>query len=104
MFYPYVVIRYMAAVYHCEGVALNDVDVNPGLKRFYEIELCPGYREALCNQVLAKVRRDGFRRCVVFGEANSVYIEADGSMKESDAAPSGGVELKGKMTIGSKVT
>jgi hypothetical protein len=73
--YPYVVIRYMSAVY----------DVRP---------LPPSMaRERVIEFILSEVKRTRFRMCCVFAADDCVYCEPDGSTMASNQPPSGGARL-----------
>jgi len=73
--YPYVVIRYMSAVYDIRPVS-------PSMAR-----------ERLIQHILAEVMRTRFRMCCVFAANDCVYCEPDGTTRASDDPPAGGALL-----------
>jgi hypothetical protein len=73
--YPYVVIRYMPAVYDIRPVP-------PSMPR-----------ERLVAFILSEVQRTRFRMCCVFAANDCVYCEPDGSTRASDDPPAGGAVL-----------
>ncbi len=73
--YPYVVIRYMPAVYDVRPVP-------PSMAR-----------ERLIAVILSEVRRTRFRMCCVFAPNDCVYCEPDGTTRASDEPPAGGAVL-----------
>lgn len=102
--FPYVVIRFMAAVYGKRKVRF----VRPGQRegeRFtsMRVEVAeptpPGQpisaaeRAALIERVREDVRAKRCRMCCVFGPNDSVYCEEDGSTRAHTEAPSGGARL-----------
>ena len=73
--YPYVVIRYMSAVYDVRPVP-------PSMAR-----------ERLIAFILSEVLRTRFRMCCVFAANDCVYCEPDGTTRASDDPPAGGAHL-----------
>jgi hypothetical protein len=73
--YPYVVIRYMPAVYDVRPVP-------PSMPR-----------ERLVSVILSEVRRTRFRMCCVFAADDCVYCEPDGTTRASNDPPAGGAVL-----------
>src|SRR3712207_4987136 len=97
--YPYVVIRWVAAVYGRRPVSF--ASPLPGAEGYF---LSPGYldsagmiteegRTELERLVLADVKDTRLRMCVVYGPKDCVFIEPDGSLKTSESPPSGGVRM-----------
>ncbi len=75
MNFPFVVIRYMAAVYQ-------------------ERPLPPSRsREELVADVLSEVKRTRLRMCCVFAADDCVYCEPDGTTLASTDPPAGGALL-----------
>ena len=50
-------------------------------------------RQAVVDAALAATVATGLRRCVVFGAADVVYAEPDGSAWRSDEPPTGGISV-----------
>lgn len=73
--YPYVVIRYMTAVYDVRPVP-------PSMPR-----------ERLVAFILSEVQRTRFRMCCVFAADDCVYCEPDGTTLASNDPPAGGARL-----------
>lgn len=97
--HPYVVVRFMACIY-----ARRSVWFGVGLpERGHDLvvpippprgpELTPQERRAVIDAALAATVDTGFRRCVVFGPGDAVYVEPDGRAWSSDQPPSGGVAV-----------
>ena len=73
--YPYVVIRYVSALYDVRPVP-------PSMAR-----------ERLVEFILSEVKRTRFRMCCVFAADDCVYCEPDGTTTASNEPPSGGAHL-----------
>jgi hypothetical protein len=73
--YPYVVIRYMSAVYDVRPVPASMA------------------RERLIEFILSEVKRTRFRICCVSAVDDCVYCEPDGTTTASNEPPSGGAHL-----------
>ena len=73
--FPYIVTRLIPAVYQ-----------NKRVEHFTD-------RQSLIEEVKARAKKVKCRMCIVFGLKDAVYIEPDGTVKESSAAPSGGFNL-----------
>ncbi len=100
--YPYLVIRWMAAVYGTAEIRFvaikNDAEVSDGLTI-----VAPSYREGTAldasarravigaARTLSEQRRS--RMCIVFGSNDAVYIEPNGKCSRSNNAPSGGLRI-----------
>ena len=95
--YPYVVVRFMACVYARRsvwfGVGLEERghDLVVPIAAPSGPELSEVERQAVIDAALLATVTTGFRRCVVFGDGDVVYVEPDGQVNASDEAPSGGV-------------
>ena len=100
--YPYLVIRWMATVYGTADIRVVREDVPHPADRALTV-VDPDYldgeamtvslRRRIIEAAVASCQRDGIRRCVVFGEADAVYVEPDGRTHGSTTPPSGGVRL-----------
>lgn len=110
--YPYVVIRFMAAVYGHPKVILR---ARPGRRvRNAEAYLIEGQvfvkqgiltaqgRAHLIAEVLGDVQKTGFRIGVVFSETDSAYCECDGTATPMREAPSGGIRIDHVQVISTK--
>lgn len=102
--YPYVVVRYMAAVYGQFPVRFaepQEVDPDPKERReafviawpmpFVDGHLTAQARQALIDAVQQASRQSRHQMCAVFGELDCVYCEPDGTAKPSDEPPAGGI-------------
>lgn len=99
--YPYLVIRWMAAVY---GVCEIRIGTGEGgdLERAL-IVVDPSYREGIplsvsarrtiIDAALAKSAQTRHRMSIVFAEDDVVYVEPDGRSSASNQAPHGGLRL-----------
>ena len=97
--HPHVVVRFMACVYAPRSVWFG-VGLPPrGHDLIVPIpppsgpELTAWERQAVIEAALAATVDTGFRRCVVFGPGDVVYVEPDGRAVPSDQPPSGGVSV-----------
>lgn len=98
MAFPHVIVRYMAAVYSRETVAPpGDAQAPRYLVPDTGWEsphaLSEQGLELLKSLVLARVRIDGFRRCIVLGPDEAIYIEIDGQAAEKSSPPTGGLRI-----------
>ncbi len=67
---------------------------------FFQIKHLPDKpREELLADALERSVRLKLRSCVVFGPKDCVYVEPDGTQKESDQPPSGGCVTGGIFRI-----
>jgi len=107
---PYIVIRYMAAVYGRIEIALRGSPAPANGRRAVAVDAeapKPGLplsveaRAAVVDATLALVRQSGMRCCAVFGPHDAVYCEADGRALSATDPPSGGVQLD---RVGNTVT
>jgi hypothetical protein len=57
-------------------------------------KLSPEARQRLIETVKDQVRTGGYSQCIVLGPQESLYVEPDGTVKQSTQPPSGGVVLK----------
>lgn len=100
--YPYVVVRWMAAVYGKIEIAFQEdgigsvdgkkiVFVHP--EPFTEDGLKPECRDQIIEIVKAMVVRTTRRMCLVLSADNCIFIEPDGTLKTSNEPPSGGVRV-----------
>jgi len=102
--YPYLVIRFMAAVYQRENlqVRIGVPEFHIGYRSSFvqypapyaeDGSISPACRAFLLDGVLDAVRRLKFRMCVVWKKGTCTFVERDGQIKDSDDPPSGGVPL-----------
>ena len=104
--FPYVVIRWMAGVYGLREVVF--VPDSPGGDEvasqggpitvahplpFVDGTLTDEARHAVVEKVRRVSTASRFRLCVVLGPTEVVFVEPDGTTRESARAPSGGVRL-----------
>ena len=101
MKYPYVVIRWMAAVYGSRDVII-DTDIRDQAKGSFLLppdavlqngQIADSGRKLLLDQIMRDVVDSGFRMCAVFGPSDCVFIEPDGTFKVSKDPPSGGIAI-----------
>ena len=104
--FPYVVVRWMAAVYGLREVEFvrdspggdevasqgGPITVSHPLA-FVDGTLTEGARRAVVEKVRRISMASRFRLCVVLGPTEFVFVEPDGTTRESDRPPSGGVRL-----------
>ena len=96
--FPYLVIRYMSAVYARQKVrfilpgGIHDKSVlNVEFKDpFLNGKLRPEAQAAAVEKVLSEVKRTNFRMCLVINVNEGIYCEADGSTNIT-VPPSGGI-------------
>ncbi len=102
--YPYLVIRFMAAVYQRENlqVRVGVPAVHIGHRSSFvqhpvpyakDGSISPACRVFLLDGVLDGVRRLKFRICVVWEKGTCTFVEREGQIKDSDDPPSDGVPL-----------
>ena len=102
--HPYVVIRWMSAVYGVRCVRfVADEDPAAGDNELQVPfrgdpvgeagELTASARQALVEVVSNIVAKTGRRMCVVFSPTDSCYCEPDGCVRNSASPPSGGLRL-----------
>lgn len=99
--FPYVVIRWMAAVYGRRQVGKSKAESNRSESgyllhdRFWSdpTTLTEEGKTLLIEMVSEDVVESRFRMCVVFSKEESVYLEPDGSENTSIDPPSGGIRL-----------
>jgi len=100
--YPYLIVRYMPAVYGQFSIRFVDPQetgdnslpnalVIACALPFVDDHLTAEARELCIHAAQLTARQSRFRVCVVFGKSDCVYCEPDGSCKESSEPPSGGV-------------
>lgn len=100
--YPYVVVRFMAAVYgrravlfHGEQPSLSgNRPVVVPTRRPTNGQCSLKLRQQIALSVLADVQRSKLRMCCVFGPSDCVFVEPDGSFNAGNEPPSGGVRLE----------
>lgn len=108
--YPYVVVRFMAAAYGRRSVRFvptTEPIVEPSTDNMIIQDdetattgaLSGAARQKLIARVLADVKRSGLRMCCVFGPDDAAFCERDGSVKFSQEAPSGGMQIDPPMMI-----
>jgi len=99
--YPYVVIRYIPAVYGQLPVRFvdpgtphdsSDAFVIPCALPHVDGNLTLATRESLVQAVLTESKKSGHKTCVVFGESDCVFCNPDGSTVESNGPPQGGIQ------------
>lgn len=102
--YPYIVIRFIAAVYQRENlqVRVGAPEVHIGHRTSFiqyhepyaeDGAISPSCRAFLLDGVLDAVRRLKFRMCVVWKKGSCTFVEPDGQFRDSDDPPSGGILL-----------
>jgi hypothetical protein len=101
--HPFVVLRAMAAVYVKRPVRFVD-DPSEPMNKVSIVVHCPGAlrsgkitpeaRQRLIETVKDQVRTGGCSQCIVLGPKEALYVEPDGTVKQSTQPPSGGVVLK----------
>ena len=97
--HPHVIVRFMAAVYAHRsvwfGVGLPDRghDLVVPIPPPRGSDLTEEERRAVIDAARVATVATGFRRCVVFGPRDVVYVERDGAVRSSDQPPSGGVSI-----------
>lgn len=109
--FPYIIIRLMNSVYQPIPIVFVPDDSIKPLKNVATFVIPDPYdeqgrltdftREVIIGGVLKTSKESGFRMCAVFGEADCVYCEPDGSTKWSDSPPMGGMHFEpdGKVHI-----
>ena len=117
--YPFIVVQLMSTVYQAEKVEVShgEASAGVGFKTSFvrhpspfksDGQISDEARDLLLAEVLAAVRKTGFRMCVVWGPAWCSFVEADGSIKGSFAPPSGGfllpspIEFEGPATLAAR--
>ncbi len=103
--YPYVVVRWMPAVYGRRAVVFDTEasDARRPLPRdvvrvvdpcpYVEGRLSRRARRAVVLHVLAQSAESGFHMCCVFGPDDAVYCSPDGKVSRNRAPPSGGARF-----------
>jgi hypothetical protein len=99
--YPYVVVRFMAAVYGRRAVVFRGetppttrsrpVLVNHA--RPTTTDYPARLKRYIARLVLADVKSSGLRMCCVFAPNDCLYVEPDGAINPGNEAPSGGIAL-----------
>ena len=101
--YPYVVVRYMAAVYSRRQVVFKPSGhagvENQNIVCIHPAPFANGKLKQECVEELVDILKDlthssGFRMCLVLAENSCIFVEPDGQTKISDDPPSGGVKIK----------
>lgn len=100
--YPYLVVRWMAAVYGRRKITFTDQGAN-GFEgetlfiqypeAFHDGVLQEGAIQAAVEEIKKQVLKHGFRMCLVLSDTKCIFIERDGSANLSPEPPSGGVQL-----------
>ena len=104
--YPYLVVHLMPAVYQREEIAVHrgELRVHIGHRDTFvhhpapfaaDGSIAPGCKKVFIDATLEAVRRTRFRMCVVWSATHCTFVERDGSTKESDDPPSGGLGTGG---------
>ncbi len=85
--YPRVTVRFMACVYGTRAVRFGGGPCDPEHNLFVagpepadRSALTPDERARVLAAAARETRATGRRRCVVFGPADRVYVEPDGSL------------------------
>ena len=100
--YPYLVIRWMAAVYGTAEIRIVASDdgldpgrgitiVEPGHRDGAELDV--SMRRRIIEAALVRSGETRLRMCVVFGDKDSVFVEPDGRSSHSRETPRGGLRL-----------
>ena len=100
--YPYLIIRPMATVYSKRTIAFVESETEIPhhsdayitvvcLEPFRDGNLTDQARAALIEAVKHKANERRIPMCIVFGTNDLLYINPDGTTKQSTEAPSGGV-------------
>lgn len=100
--FPYLVIRFMAAIYQREEISIRqgDLRVHVGHRDTFihhpdpfgpEGSISPDCRKALLDGVLQAVQRLRFRMAVVWSPTACTFVEPSGAMNDSNEPPSGGL-------------
>jgi hypothetical protein len=107
--YPYVVIRFMSAVYKRVEVEVRQGDPLAAIdyredsfvqhpQPFAEGGvISDGCQVLLLQGVLEAVQRSRFRMCVVWTARSSTYVEIDGSIKDFEGEPPSGIFIRNIM-------
>ena len=104
--YPFVTVRWMPAVYGNFPVKFVDsAQANLKSEEFDDafVVVCPQpfttdetltsqARKALIDVVQYASRKSGHRACLVFAKDDCVYVEPEGTVKQSAEPPSGGIQ------------
>ena len=101
--FPYVVVRFAACAYgkarveYVPGIPMPRTEGTimqvPEPTAYSPERLAPARRAALIDALLGFTARSRIRMCAVFGPNDAVYVEPNGTVKESNERPSGGVIL-----------
>lgn len=99
--YPYLVVRFMNAVYQREEIAIHKGPANMrvGFRDSFvhhpepfdsDGSISPDCKRLMVAGTLEAIRRTGFRMCLVWTAHSCTFVEKDGSANDSDGPPSGG--------------
>jgi hypothetical protein len=100
--YPYLVIRWIAAVYGAVAIRIcRSLPEGPASQELIIIDpehseegpMTRALRRVIVDEARAKSARDRLRMCVVFAEDDCVYIEPSGAFSPGEKAPRGGLRL-----------
>ncbi len=100
--YPYLIVRLTPGFYaRAQIVFVPDTTVKPARKAltlefpqpFVEGRLTDRCKEVLIEVVKHEVRRTQYRMCIVFGEADCIFVEPDGATRFSDEPPTFEIQL-----------
>ena len=108
--YPYLVVRFMPAVYQRERIDIRRgeaaVHIGPGSCFLRHPDPFDGEgairescRALLLEGVMAAVLRTQLRMCVVWAADKASYVERDRPIKELNSIPSGGFMLPSKIAF-----
>lgn len=99
---PYVVIRWMPGVASVVPIRVVSRSIDPPDAKVLVVVdddaienglVSSRLRTKIVEAAASASRRDGFRRCVVFGPTDCVYVRSDGTGFGSKEPPSGGLRL-----------
>lgn len=102
--FPYLVIRWMAAVYgrkdfifvvgdHKFSMNQRSIEVTHPAPFDHTEQIAADCKSLILKGVLEAVKTSRFRMCVVWGPKSCTYVESDGNFNHSSEPPSGGVVL-----------
>jgi hypothetical protein len=110
--YPYLVVCQISGFYaRAQIVFVPDTTVKPARKAltlvfpqpFVEGRLTDRCKEVLIEVVKHEVRRTQYRMCIVFGEADCIFVEPDGATRFSDEPPTFEIQLPNGEWVGIKL-
>lgn len=101
----------MSAVYQAEKIRVREgpISVTIGASKCLlqhpeprkpDGQLSDEAKALLVEEVLAAVRRTGFRMCLVWGPSWCSFVEPNGSIKNSFDPPTGGISMTASFDFG----